>query len=75
MKITTINGDVIHARRQQQQELDIEINALERGFNVKIPSEERVQFRRSSGYLQVEKFPGEFVNITKSNGELLAASP
>ena len=59
---------------QRQQELDVEINALERGFNVKIPSEERNRFRRSSGYLQVERNPGEFVNITKSNGELLAAS-
>ena len=26
---------------QQQQKLDVEINALERGFNVKIPPEER----------------------------------
>ena len=59
---------------QQQQELDVEINALERGFNVKIPPEERGRFRRSSGYLQIEKSPGEFVNVTKSNGELLAAS-
>ena len=33
-----------------------EINALERTFNVKIPPEERVRFRRSSGHLQVEKF-------------------
>ena len=32
---------------QQQQELDVEINALERGFNVKIPPEERIRFRRS----------------------------
>ena len=59
---------------QQQQELDVEINALERGFNVKIPPEERGRFMRSSGYLQVEKSPGEFLNITKSNGEVLAAS-
>ena len=28
----------------------------------------------SSGYLQVEKSPGEYANISKSNGELLAAS-
>ena len=27
---------------QQQQELDVEINALGRGFNVKIPPEERI---------------------------------
>ena len=36
--------------------------------------EERIRFRRSSGYLQVEKSPGEFVNVTKSNGEFLAES-
>ena len=59
---------------QQQQELDVEINALERGFNVKMPALERSRFRLSSGYLQVEKSPGEFVNITKSNGEFLAES-
>ena len=61
-------------QEDEQQELDVEINALERGFNVKIPPEERIRFRRSSGYLQIEKSPGEFVNVTKSNGELLAAS-
>ena len=59
---------------QQQQELDVEINALERGFNVKIAPEDRGRFRRSSGYLQIEKSPGEFVNVTKSNGEFLAES-
>ena len=59
---------------QQQQELDVEINALQRGFNVKTPPEERGHFRRSSGYLQVEKFPGEYVSVTKSNGDFLAAS-
>ena len=59
---------------QQQQELDAEINALARGFNVKIPAEERGRFRRSSGFLQFEKSPGEFVNVSKSNGEFLAES-
>ena len=59
---------------EQQQQLDVEINALERGFNVKIPAEERGRFRMSSGYLQIEKSPGEFVNVTKSNGEFLAES-
>ena len=59
---------------QQQQELDVEINALARGFNVSIPAEERGRFRRSSGYLQIEKSPGKFVNVTKSNGEFLAES-
>ena len=59
---------------QQQQELDVEINALERGFNVKISPEERGRFRLSRGYLQVEKSPGEYANISKSNGEFLAES-
>ena len=59
---------------QQQQELDVEINALERGFNVKIPPEERGRFRMSSDYLQVEKSPGEYVSVTKPNGEFFAAS-
>ena len=62
-------------RREKNLEiLDVEINALERGFNVKIPPEERSRFRRSSGYLQFEKSPGEYVSVTRSNGELLAAS-
>ena len=47
---------------------------MERGFNIKIPYEERGRFRLSSGYLQVEKSPGEYVNISKSNGEFLAES-
>ena len=59
---------------QQQQELDVEINALERGFNVKIPPEERGRFRLSRGYLQVEKSPGEYANISQSNGTFLAES-
>ena len=60
--------------QEELKNVDTEINALERGFNVKIPPEERGRFRRSSGYLQVEKSPGEYVSVTKSNGELLAAS-
>ena len=60
--------------QEEAQKLNTEINALERGFNVKIPPEGRGRLRRSSGHLQVEKSPGEFVNVTKSNGELLAAS-
>ena len=59
---------------EQQQELDVEINALERGFNVKIPPEERGRFRLSRGYLQVEKSPGEYANISQSNGTFLAES-
>ena len=60
--------------QEEAQKLNTEINALERGFNVKIASEERHRFRMSSGFLQVEKSPGEFVNVTKSNGEFLAES-
>ena len=59
---------------EQQQELDVEINALERGFNVKISPEERGRFRLSRGYLQVEKSPGEYTNISQSNGTFLAES-
>ena len=47
---------------------------MEKGFNVNIPPEERGRFRMSSGYLQVEKSPGKYANITKSNGEFLAES-
>ena len=41
---------------------------------MKIPPEERGRFRLSRGYLQVEKSPGEYANISKSNGEFLAES-
>ena len=58
--------------QEETQNLDREINALERGFNVKI--EERGRFRLSRGYLQVEKSPGEYANISKANGEFLAES-
>ena len=68
---TSFNDDDV---QEETQKLDREINALERGFNVKIQPEERPRFRLSSGYLQVEKSPGEYVSVTKSNGELLAAS-
>ena len=64
----------LRSRERNLEKKDEEINALERRFNVQIPPEERVRFRRSSGYLQIEKSPGEFVNITKSNGEFLAES-
>ena len=67
---TSFNDDDV----QETQKLNIELNALERGFNVKIPPEERGRFRLSRGYLQVEKSPGEYANISKSNGEFLAES-
>ena len=41
---------------------------------MKIPPEEQGRFRLSRGYLQVEKSPGEYANISKSNGEFLAES-
>ena len=68
---TSFNDDDV---QEENQKLDIDINALERGFNVKIPPEERSRFRLSSGYLKVEKSPGEYVSVTKSGGEFLAAS-
>ena len=65
----------LRRRERNLEKLDTEINALERGFNVKIPPEERGRFRMSSGYLQVEKSPGEYVNIiSKSDGTFLAES-
>ena len=64
----------LRRRERNLEKLDTEINALERGFNVKIPPEERGRFRMSSDYLQVEKSPGEYVSVTKPNGEFFAAS-
>ena len=64
----------LRRRERNLEKLDTEINALERGFNVKIPPEERGRFRMSSNYLQVEKSPGEYVSVTKPNGEFFAAS-
>ena len=64
------HDDVI---QQDIEKIDREINALERGFNVKIPPEERSR-RISGNHLQVERSPGEYVSLTKSNGEFYAAS-
>ena len=69
---TSFNND--RDVQEETQKLDTEINALERGFNVKIPPEERGRFRLSRGYLQVKKSPGEYTNISKSNGTFLAES-
>ena len=69
---TSFNND--RDVQEETQKLDIEINALERGFNVKIPPEERGRFRLSRGYLQVQKSPGEYANISKSDGTFLAES-
>ena len=64
----------LRRRERNLEKLDTEINALERGFNVKIPPEERGRFRMSSGYLQVEKSPGKYTNISQSDGTFLAES-
>ena len=64
----------LRRRERNLEKLDTKINALERGFNVKIPPEERGRFRMSSDYLQVEKSPGEYANISKSDGTFLAES-
>ena len=69
---TSFNND--RDVQEETQKLDTEINALERGFNVKIPPEERGRFRLSRGYLQVQKSPGEYANISKSDGTFLAES-
>ena len=62
----------LRRRERNLETLDVEINALERGFNVKIPPEERGRFRMSSGYLQVEKSPGRICQyLTKPNGTIL----
>ena len=64
----------LRRRERNLEKLDTKINALERWFNVKIPPEERGRFRMSSDYLQVEKSPGEYANISKSDGTFLAES-
>ena len=52
---TSFNHD--NDMQEEAQKFNTDINALERGFNVKIAPEERGRFRRSSGHLQVEKSP------------------
>ena len=64
----------LRLRERHLEKKDGQINALERKFNVKIPPEDQIRFRLSSSYLQIEKSPGEFVNVTKSNCEFLAES-
>ena len=64
----------LRLREKHLDEKDNRVNALERVFHVKIPSEERSKFRLVNDVLQFEKSPGEYTNVTKSNGEFLAAS-
>lgn len=79
---TSFNRDDTAAQSAKPQDdlaeplgnVDTQIKALERNFNIKIPSEECGRFRIITGYLQVEKNPGEYVNVTKSSGEFLAST-
>ena len=64
----------LRLREKHLDEKDKRVNALERVFQVKIPSEERSKFRLVNDVLQFEKSPGEYTNVTKSNGEFLAKS-
>lgn len=64
----------LRLREKHLNEKDKQVNALERVFQVKISSEERSKFRLVNDVLQYEKSPGEYTNVTKSNGEFLAES-
>ena len=64
----------LRLREVHLEKKDEQINALERRFKIKIPPEERIRFRLSNGYLQVEKSSREYVSVMKSNGEFLAES-
>ena len=64
----------LRLREKHLNEKDKRVNALERVFRVKISSEERSKFRLVNDVLQYEKSPGEYTNVTKSNGEILAES-
>ena len=64
----------LRLREKHLNEKDKRVNALERVFQIKISSEERSKFRLVNDVLQYEKSPGEYINVTKSNGEILAES-
>ena len=64
----------LRLREKHLDEKDKRFNALERVFQVKISSEERSKFRLVNGVLQYKKSPGEYTNVTKSNGEFLDES-
>ena len=64
----------LRLREKHLDEKEKRVNALERVFQVKISSEERSKFRLVNDVLQYEKSPGEYTNVTKSNGEFLAES-
>ena len=64
----------LRLREKHLDEKEMRVNALERVFQVKISSEERSKFRLVNDVLQYEKSPGEYTNVTKSNGEFLAES-
>ena len=82
MEIPTEPGPDIQAEATREkmrriekniEDMDLKINALERNFGVKIPREQRSRFRLNNGYLQIDN-EGKYENLTKLNGELLAAS-
>ncbi|XP_066913827.1 synaptonemal complex protein 1-like [Clytia hemisphaerica] len=64
----------LRLREKHLDEKEKRVNALERVFQVEISSEERSKFRLVNDVLQYEKSPGEYTNVTKSNGEFLAES-
>ena len=64
----------LHQMERNIEKMDKEINALERNFNIEINKEERKKFRYSGDILQVERSPGKYVSLTKSNGEFYSAS-
>ena len=55
-------------------ELDGEISRLEQVFKVHISSSDKHRFRMSGWHLQFEKFSGEWVSLTQSNGDFYAES-
>ena len=67
------NHATLRYHELELNKLDKQINALERVFKVKIPSHERIRFRLLKDHLQVSKPSGEYVNLTKNNGEFLAS--
>ena len=67
-------GVNLRQREANIEQMDVQINALERNFNIQIPKNSRGRFRLIDGYLQIERGSGDYVNLNKSNGEFLAAS-
>ena len=64
----------LRAREEDLDMMDKKIDEIERELNVKISPRDRARFRMYRGQLSIEKSPGEYINITKTNGKLLAQS-